>query len=169
MEAEEAEPESLAQRIAELYQKHHPSDNLRTVPGVGEHTAPAFLATVSDPVRFPNQSAFANYERVVPGAKQSSDVQVKELRMTKAGPSLMRMALYQVGDVGRRWDPQLAAVYYREMVYHGKNHRQAMGAVMSHLAAMIPAVLQEDRPYELRDNQDRPISKMEAIWTYSAI
>ena len=162
MEAEEAESESLARRIAELYQKLYPSDNLRTVPGVGEHTAPVFLATVGDPARFPNQSAFANYEGVVPGARQSSNVEAKGLRMTKAGPSIMRMALYQAGDIGRRWDPQLAAVYYREMVYHGKNHRQAMGAVMSHLGASVLTVLRVDRPYELRDIEGNPISKEHA-------
>jgi len=161
MEAEEAESESLAHRIAELYQKLHPSDNLRTIPGVGEHTAPVFLAAVGDPARFPNQSAFANWEGVVPGARQSSNVEAKGLRMTKAGPSIMRMALYQAGDIGRRWDPQLAAVYYREMVYHGKNHRQAMGAVMSHLGARVLRVLKEDRPYELRDTEGQPIDKSE--------
>ena len=159
MEVEEAESESLARCIAELYQKLHPSDNLRTIPGVGEHTAPIFLATVGDPARFHNQSAFANWEGVVPGARQSSDVQAKGLRMTKAGPSIMRMALYQAGDVGRRWDPQLAAVYHREMVYHGKNHKQAMGAVMSHLGARVLRVLKEDSPYELRDIDGNPISK----------
>jgi len=162
MEAEEAESESLAHRIAELYQKLHPSDNLRTIPGVGEHTAPVFLAAVGDPARFPNQSAFANWEGVVPGARQSSNVEAKGLRMTKAGPSIMRMALYQAGDVGRRWDPQLAAVYYREMVYQGKNHRQAMGAVMSHLGARVLTVLKQDRPYELRDIEGNPISKKDA-------
>ncbi|GAI57292.1 unnamed protein product, partial [marine sediment metagenome] len=62
LEADEIESEALARRIAELYQKLHSSDNLRTIPGVGEHTAPIFLATVGDPARFPNQSAFANYE-----------------------------------------------------------------------------------------------------------
>jgi hypothetical protein len=161
LEADEIESEALARRIAELYQKLHSSDNLRTIPGVGEHTAPIFLATVGDPARFPNQSAFANYEGVVPGARQSSNVEAKGLRMTKAGPSIMRMALYQAGDIGRRWDPQLAAVYYREMVYHGKNHKQAMGAVMSHLGARILAVLKEDRPYELRDPEGKLISKDE--------
>ena len=65
-------------------------------------------------------------------------------------------------DIGRRWDPQLAAVYYSEMVYHGKNHRQAMGAVMSHLGARVFAVLKEDRPYELRDTEGKPISKDDA-------
>jgi hypothetical protein len=71
----------------------------------------------------------------------------------------MRMALYQAGEIGRRNDPHLAAVYYREMVYHGKNHRQAMGAVMSHLGARVLKVLKEDRPYELRDLEGKSIDK----------
>jgi len=162
LEADEVESEALAQSIAGLYRKLHPSDNLCTIPGVGEHTAPIFLATVGDPARFRNQSAFANWEGVVPGARQSSDAQAKGLRMTKAGPSIMRMALYQAGDIGRRWDPQLAAVYHREMVYHGKNHRQAMGAVMSHLGARVLRVLKEDSPYEMRDIEGKLISKNEA-------
>jgi len=82
--------------------------------------------------------------------------------MTKAGPSIMRMALFQSGDIGRRWDPQMAAVYYREMVHHGKNHKQAMGAVMSHLGARVLKVLLEDRPYELRDIQGKSITREDA-------
>jgi transposase len=162
MEAEEAESESLARRISELYRMLHPSNNLSSIPGVGEHTAPIFLATIGDPTRFHSQSAFANWEGVVPGARQSSNVEAKGLRMTKAGPSVMRMALYQAGDIGRRWDPQLAAVYYREMVHHGKNHKQAMGAVMSHLGARVLTVLKENRPYELKDTEGNPINKDDA-------
>jgi transposase len=162
LEIDEVESDTLAGRITEIYRKLHPSDNLCTIPGVGEHTAPIFVAAVGDPIRFRNQSAFANWEGVVPGAKQSADVQAKGLRMTKAGPSIMRMALYQAGDIGRRWDPQLASVYHREMVYHGKNHRQAMGAVMSHLGARVLRVLKEDKAYELRDIEGHLISKNEA-------
>jgi hypothetical protein len=53
MEAEEAESKALDQRIEELYRKLHPSDNLHTIPGVEEHTAPVFVAgrlRVSDKV-----------------------------------------------------------------------------------------------------------------------
>jgi len=82
--------------------------------------------------------------------------------MTKAGPAIMKWALCQVSQIGRRYDPQLAWVYYRQMVYHGKNHKQAMGAVMSHIGARILAVLQENKPYELRDIQGRPITWDEA-------
>jgi hypothetical protein len=83
--------------------------------------------------------------------------------MTKAGPAMMKRALFQAGDIGRRYDPQLAYLYYREMVNHGKTHLQAMGAVMSHLGARILAVLQENRPYEIRDIEGRPLSRRAAM------
>ncbi len=162
MEAEEAESKALDRRIEELYRELHPSDNLRTIPGVGEHTAPVFVANIGDPTRFPGQPEFANWTGVVPAAKQSSDVESKGLRMTKAGPAAMKWALYQAGQIGRRWDPQLASVYYRQMVYHGKNHKQAMGAVMSHIGARIFTVLREDRPYELKDTDGKSVSVLAA-------
>ena len=86
----------------------------------------------------------------------------KGLSMTKAGPAIMKWALFQAGDIGRRFDPQLAALYYREMVHHGKNHKQAMGAIMSHLAARVIKVLQDNRPYELQDNEGKIISQSDA-------
>jgi len=162
MEMEETESADIAKHLEKLYLELHPSDNLRTIPGVGDHTAPIFLATVGDPQRFRNQSSFANYCGIVPGANQSSDSEAKGLRMTKAGPAIMRWALFQAGHIGRSHDPQLACVYYREMVHNGKNHMQAMGAVMSHMSARVLAVLREDKPYELRDIDCRPISHEEA-------
>jgi len=160
MEIEEAESAAIAKRLEKLYLEIHPSDNLRTIPGVGDHTAPIFLATVGDPARFRSQSSFANYCGIVPGSNQSSDSEAKGLRMTKAGPAIMRWALFQAGGIGH--DPQLACVYYREMVHNGKNHMQAMGAVMSHMSARVLAVLREDKPYELRDKDGRSVSREEA-------
>jgi len=162
MEADEVESESIANRLEKWYQEMHPSDNLRTIPGVGEHTAPIFLAFIGDPARFRSQSAFASYNGVVPAARQSADVEAKGLKMSKAGPAMMRWALYQAGQIGRRYDPQLAWLYYREIVHNGKNHRQAMGAVMSHLGARVLAVTKEGKPYELRDIENKPITPEEA-------
>jgi len=162
LEIKEAESAAIAKRVEKLYIEIHPSDNLRTIPGVGNHTAPIFVATIGDPKRFRSQSAFANYCGIVPGASQSSDSEAKGLRMTKAGPPIMRWALFQAGGIGRAHDPQLACLYYREMVHNGKNHMQAMGAVMSHLSARVLAVLREDKPYILRDIDGRPVSREEA-------
>ena len=162
MEIEGAESESITQRLKELYQELHPSNNLCTIPGVGEQTSPVFLAVIGDPARFHSQSAFANYNGVVPDSKQSAGTEAKGLRMTKAGPAIMKWALYQAGQIGRRYDPQLAWLYYREIVHSGKNHKQAMGAVMSHIGSRILAVLRENKPYELRDIQGRPVTWEEA-------
>jgi len=45
-----------------------------------------------------------------------------------------------------------------------------MGAVMSHMGARILTVLREDRPYEIRDIDGKPISREEAwkfiLWNY---
>ena len=84
------------------------------------------------------------------------------MRMTKAGPPIMRRALFQAGEIGRRYDPQLAAVYYREMVSHGKNNKQAMGAVMSNLGARVLKVMKDNRPYELRDIDGKLVTNKQA-------
>ncbi len=162
MDAEEAESQSITQRLTDLYQELHPSDNLSTIPGVGPHTAPVFLAVVGDPSRFRSQAAFANFNGVVSDSRQSADAEAKGLSMTKAGPAIMKWALYQSGQIGWRYDPQLAWVYYREIVHNGKNHKQAMGAVMSHIGARILSVLRENKPYELRDVQGKPITWKDA-------
>ncbi len=95
MEFAETESHAIAQHLERLYEELHPSDNLRTIPGVGQHTAPIFLAAVVDPSRFRSQSAFANYTGVVPVARQSSNTEARGLRMTKAGPAIMKWAPYQ--------------------------------------------------------------------------
>ena len=105
MELEEAESAAIAKRLEKLYLELHPSDNLRTIPGVGDHTAPVFLATGGDPARFRSRSSFANYCGIVPGANQSADSEAKGLRMTKAGPAIMRWDLFQAGQISRSHDP----------------------------------------------------------------
>jgi len=72
--------------------------------------------------------------------------------MTKAGPAIMKWALFQSGQIGRRYDPQLAWPYYREMVHNGKKPQANHGAVMSHIGAQdIGGVAVRTNPYELRD------------------
>jgi transposase len=50
METEEAEVDRVSVRIEELYQHLHPSDHLRTIPGIGVRTAQVFLAVIGDPL-----------------------------------------------------------------------------------------------------------------------
>ena len=74
----------------------------------------------------------------------------------------VKLALYQAAEVARQWDPQLAKIYYDQMVHKGKPHTKAIGAVMSHLASRIHAVLTEQRNYVLRDVDGREVTASEA-------
>ena len=82
--------------------------------------------------------------------------------MTKAGPRRVKLALYQAAETARQWDPQLAKIYHNQMVNKGKPHYKAIGAVMSHLASRIHAVLTEQRDYVLRDVDGREVTAREA-------
>ena len=48
-------------------------------------------------------------------------------------------------------DPQIAAIYYAQIMQHGKDHYQGICACATHLLDRIWTILKEDRPYELRD------------------
>jgi len=92
---------------------------------------------------------FRGWTGVVAHASQSADSDAKGLPMTKAEPKRVKLALYQAAAIARQWDPQLAKVYYDQMVHRGNSHYKAVGAVMSHLASRIHAVLSEQRDYVL--------------------
>jgi hypothetical protein len=70
--------------------------------------------------------------------------------------------LYQAAHYARIWDPEMGAIYYRQMVELGKTHKKAMGVVMSHRLSRVYAVLKEQRPYQLRDLAGNPVSRLAA-------
>jgi len=158
----EREVKMLEAAIARRYQEAAPNDHLGTLKGLGAITAPTILAAVGTPQRFQNQAAFRGWTGIVPHASQSADGDAKGLPMTKAGPKRVKLALYQAAETARQWDPQLAKIYYDQMVNKGKPHFKAIGAVMSHLASRIHAVLTEQRDYVLRDVDGREVTAREA-------
>lgn len=162
MDMETRELEALEAKIARRYREVAPEDHLGTLKGLGAVTAPTLLAAVGTPQRFRSQAAFRGWTGVVPHARQSAQSDAKGLTMTKAGPRRVKLALYQAAEIARQWDPQLAKIYYDQMVHRGKPHYKAIGAVMSHLASRIHAVLAEQRDYILRDVDGREVTTREA-------
>ena len=162
MEEEEREVKALDAGIARRYREVVPKDHLGTMKGLGDVTAPTILAAVGTPQRFKSQEAFRGWTGIVPHAAQSADSDAKGLPMTKTGPKRVKLALYQAAETGRRWDPQLAKIYHNQMVNKGKPHYKAIGAVMSHIASRIHAVLTEQRDYVLRDVDGREVTTREA-------
>lgn len=148
--------------ITRLYDQAHPSKNIETISGISKTLGPVLVGMIGNPERFSSQSKLRGYSGLVPKQNESGQNSKKGLDITKDGPPRYRRSIYLGADVARQWDPQLARVYYEQMVRKGNCHVQAVCAVATHLSGRIHLVLKQDRPYELRDLNGNPISKKEA-------
>ncbi len=158
----QAEHKAVRQRVQKLYRQMHPSRNLETIRGVGEDGAAVYFFFAHDVDRFVRQKAFRGWSGMVPESDQSGDLQKKGLRMTSAGPDPVKKYAYLNADVARQWDPQIAAIYYNQMVHKGNHHIEAVCCCATHLLDRVRAVLRDDKPYELRDVDGHPITWQEA-------
>jgi transposase len=145
--------------VRPLYRQLHPSLDLETLRGVGQDSAAIYIAFIGDIQRFPSLRDFLGWTGLIPFSRQSGEAQARGLRVTKAGPNLLKATAFLNAGIARLWDPQIAAIYYRQMMQHGKHHLQATCACATHLLTRIYAVLRDDRPYELRDVDGTPVDK----------
>jgi transposase len=152
----------MTEQIGPLYDKLFPDCPLRSLKGIGRQSAATYRAFIQDIDRFPTVQQFRLWCGIVPHSKQSGAGEAKGLSITKAGPNLVKATLYLNAEVARQWDVQIAAIYHKQMVEYGKHHSQAVCACASHLASRIYAILKEQRPYELRDLQGKPITAAES-------
>ncbi len=156
--AEDAHHTLQLRTVRRLYRQLHPSRNLETIKGVGQDSAAVFTSFIGDPKRFRSVRACRSWSGLIPDSRQSGNSEAKGLHITQAGPNLIKKFAYLDAETARQWDPQLAALYYDQMVHKGKHHNQAVCAVATHLLDRILVVLRYDRPYELRDVDGQPVS-----------
>jgi hypothetical protein len=146
------------QTVRPLYRQLHPSRNLETLKGVGQDGAAVYLSFITDPHRFADHSHFRGWTGMIPDSKQSGAREAKGLHISQAGPDLIKKFAYLGAESARQWDPQIAALYYDQIVEHGKHHNQAVCACATHLLDRIWTILKEERPYELRDVDGTPVT-----------
>ncbi len=158
----ESEQKAIQGCLRPLYRKLHPSGNLETIKGVGDNGAAVYLFFAHDVQRFASQKAFRGWSGMVPQSDQSGGMEKKGLRITAAGPDLVKKYAYINAEVARQWDPQLAAIYYEQMMHKGKHHVQAVCCCATHLLDRVRAILRDDRPYQLCDVDGRPVTREEA-------
>ena len=148
--------------VRPIYRQLHPQGYLESLRGVGQDSAAVYIAFIGDILRFPSLRDFRGWSGLIPFSRQSGDAQAQGLRITKAGPNLIKATAVLNAQVARLWDPQIAAVYYTQMMERGKHHLQALCACATHLLDRVYVVLREDRPYELRDVDGTPVDKSTA-------
>jgi hypothetical protein len=82
--------------------------------------------------------------------------------MSKAGSRLARATLIRAADHARKQDPQLAKIYYTQMVERGAEHLKACCVVAAHLAQRLWTVMHRGTPYLIRDTDGTPVTPQQA-------
>ncbi|NIV36075.1 MAG: transposase, partial [Anaerolineae bacterium] len=93
--------------IQPLFRQLYPDCPLTTLYGVGVDSAATYMAFIQDIDRFPTVEQFRLWCGIVPHSRQSGFGESKRMRMTQAGPNLIKATLYLNADVARLWDVQL--------------------------------------------------------------
>ena len=117
---------------------------------------------MGDPTRFATGKQFRSFTGLVPKASETGDTDRKGQTMSKAGSSLLRTTLVRAADTARKQDPQLARIYYVQMVERGKNHLGALCVVAANLAERAWAVMNRQMPYVICDTDNTPVTAEEA-------
>ncbi len=139
-----------------------PTGLARSLPGLAEVGGPALVAVMGDPARFAKGNQFRAFTGLVPKASETGDTDRKGQAMSKAGSSLLRTTLIRAADHARKQDPQLARLYYVQMVERGKDHLGALCVVAANLAERAWAVMNRGMPYVICDTDGRPVDRDEA-------
>ena len=158
--------ESSLSKVKELiesfYAEIDPAKHLETLKGIGPNLGASFLGIICEPNRFSSQKKLRSFSGLIPEQDDSGESSKKGLPLTQEGSARFRRDLFIAAEVARQWDPQLAKIYYIDMVHKGHCHYQAVCSVMTHLINRILCILKENRPYQLRDNANNPVTSQEA-------
>jgi hypothetical protein len=82
--------------------------------------------------------------------------------MSKAGSRLLRSTLVRAADHARKQDPQLAKIYYVQMVERGANHLKALCVIAARIAERAWAVMHRRMPYVICDTTGEPVTPEQA-------
>ena len=148
----------LDQRCQALYRAVHPSDAIRSIPGIGLALAAELVAVIAEPRRFKNERQLRGFCGLFPTTSSSGGKTRPGQRITQSGNNRLKRALYLAADVARRIDPDLAEVYWRLTVHKGHHHKQALCAVATRLVNRIHRVMKTGDAYVLRNRDGQPIN-----------
>jgi transposase len=134
----------LAQRV----------EMLKSIKGVGEVTALTWALEICDPRRFPSIADAVSYCGLCSALVASAE-KAKRGPISKQRNAHLQTVLVEASKLAPRWNPQLAAVYEREIA-HGGNRNQATLAVARKLVAYLLAVDKSGQRFEVRAVPAKP-------------
>ncbi len=162
LEVAEATLRPFERRREETYRKVDPSQLARSLPGIARVGAPLAVAFTGRAGRFASGDRYASYVGLVPGSSETGESDRKGKPMTKAGNRKLRRMFVRAADTARKLDPQLARIYFVQMVERGAHHNKAVCVVAAHLARRFWATMVRGTPYVICDVDGRPVDRAEA-------
>jgi transposase len=144
------------------YAQVDPGGLARSLPGLAEVGGPALVAAMGDPARFARGKQFRAFTGLTPRTSETGDTDRKGQPMSKAGSSMLRTTLVRAADTARKQDPQLARIYWIQMVERGKGHIGALCVVAANLAERAWTVMNRQSPYIICDTDGRAVDPDEA-------
>jgi transposase len=139
----------------------HPT-HLTSIPGVGPVLAAILLAEIGDPARFAKPASLVAFAGIDPSVHQSGQFTGTRRHLSKRGSPYLRYALFLAANQARQRDPDLAAYYARRRA-RGDAFKPALVATMHKLLARVYVVLQEDRPYEIRQPDSQAPQPLDSV------
>jgi transposase len=158
----EAELSLHAAERETAYRWADPGQLARTLPGLAEVGGPVLAAVIGAASRFPTGGHFKSYLGLTPRASETGDTDRKGQPMSKAGSRLLRSTLIRAADHARKQDPQLAKIYYLQVVERGASHLKALCVVAARLAERAWAVMHRRMPYVVCDTTGQPVTPEQA-------
>jgi transposase len=144
------------------YRWADPGQLARTLPGLAEVGGPTLAAVIGEATRFPTGAHFKSYLGLAPRASETGDTDRKGQPMSKAGSRLLRSTLVRAADHARKQDPQLAKIYYVQIVERGAGHLKALCVIAGRLAERAWAVMHRGMPYVICDTTGEPVTPEQA-------
>jgi len=140
LEAHDAQIKRVNKALAAIAQRHPGVQLLRTIPGVGERTAEAFVAYVDDPHRFGRTRLIGVYLGLTP-SQDASGSQNHLGHITREGPATLRQYLTEATWRGVQWDASIKAHFEQVQRNDPARRKIAVVATSRWLATVMLAML----------------------------
>lgn len=136
--------DSLERRMEKLFSQF--DSTLITITGIGPVLAAVILSEIRDISCFASADKLAAYAGLDPKVKQSGKTKSSAVHMSKRGSPYLRRAIWMASTVAVRFDPMFKA-YYEKKAAAGMRHMTIIGHVTKKMAAVIFAVMRDNKAY----------------------
>lgn len=146
----QGEIDALQRQIEEHIEAHPPLKQqctlLASIPGIGSATAASLAAELVHIATFSSARQLAAYAGLVPSERRSGSSLRGRPRLSKAGRTQLRKALFYPAMAAARFNPLIRPFYHR-LIAAGKPKMLALAACMRKLLHIIFGVLKHQQPF----------------------